>query len=198
MAAPEELAPALPGLVFGFGLIRKGLMVLIDNILSLSPPTLILFLTSYSSFLSSFHSLTQKPRVFVGECMARVIREQQVGVNSIRKLFSLLLHLGWKQSVFRVMFFLHLLILALRVCVLCVCMCCACVCVFAELPNNSHPSPHLSLFGPDVLTYAILVKEINGYPPSLPPLHTHYISILVGAFSDIIHYPALTIPTNSP
>lgn len=86
------------------------------------------------------------------------------------------------------------------VCVMCVYVLCVCVCmcVFAELPNNSHPSPHLSLFGPDVLTYAILVKEINGYPPSLPPLHTHYISILVGTFSDIIHYPALTIPTNSP
>lgn len=51
MAAPEEPAPALLGLVFGFGLIRKGLMVLIDNIL---PLCLILSLTSYSSFLSSF------------------------------------------------------------------------------------------------------------------------------------------------
>lgn len=56
MAAPEEPAPTLPGLVFGFGLIRKGLMVLIDNILPLSSNSLphSLSLTSYSSFLSSF------------------------------------------------------------------------------------------------------------------------------------------------
>ena len=90
MAAPEEPAPALPAGGFGFGLVRKTLMVLADNILSLPPPTLrpSPFRTSYSSLLSSFRSLTQNPRVFVGECSACAIREQQVGVNSIRKLFS--------------------------------------------------------------------------------------------------------------
>lgn len=163
-APPEELTPALPGAVFGFGLIRKGLMLLIDN----PPPTLylILFLTSYSSPLSSFHSLMQKLRVFVGQCSVRAIREQQVGVNSIRKLFSLLLHLGWKQSVFGAMFFLPPLILAVFVC----------VCLQTP-PNNSHPSPHFSLSGPAELTYTIIEKEINGYPPP----HTHpYISIFVG------------------
>lgn len=89
MAVPEELDPALPGVMFGFGLIRKGLMVLIDNIFSPLQHSLIFLLTSYSSFLSSFRSLTHKPGVFVGECSACAIREQQVWCEFNKKaIFS--------------------------------------------------------------------------------------------------------------
>ena len=142
MAAAEEML--LPAAASGFRLVRKCLMVLIDNVLHTHTHT---------------HTHTQ-----VVQCVC-VMREQQVAVDSIRKLFSLLLHLGWKQSVFRVMFLLPLLILAM-----CVCVClCVCVCVCVQPPNNPHPSPHSSLSGPAELTYTIAEGEINGYPCT----HTH-------------------------
>lgn len=73
-------------------------------------PILYLLLSVSVYPLPLCHTHVERTSVCEKKYSVCVIREQQVGMNSIRKLFSRLLHLGWKQSVFRVMFLFPLLI----------------------------------------------------------------------------------------